>query len=99
MSVQSQFTADEIGQRGEEIYAQKLRKQVEEGNFGKYIAIDILTGEYEIGDDRKNVNAHLETVHRLLNRIPNAIVYTILIGYPAAAAIGASLHPLHSKTP
>ena len=45
-------------------------------------------GQYEIGDD------HLETVNRLLARQPDAVVYTMLIGYPAAAAMETLLKPI-----
>jgi hypothetical protein len=84
---QISLTPDEIGRRGEEIYEQTLRDLVEAGNVGKYIAIDIHTGEYEVGDD------HLGTVNRLHARQPAAEVYTIKIGYPATAVIGGRLKP------
>jgi hypothetical protein len=78
---------DAIGRRGEEIYEQSIRRQIEDGNLGKFVAIDINSGEYEVGAD------HLETVNRLHSRRQNAEVYTIKIGYPATAVIGGSLRP------
>ncbi len=87
METKTRLTADEIGARGEEIYDRTLRDKVEAGNIGKLLALDIHTGEYEIGTD------HLETVHRLRDRLPQAEAYLIKIGYPATAVIGGRLLP------
>lgn len=87
MDTKTRLTADEIGARGEEIYARTLRDKVEAGNIGKLLAIDVHTGEYEIGTE------HLETVHRLRERQPDAEVYLIKVGYPATAVIGGRLLP------
>jgi hypothetical protein len=35
---------EEFAQRGDEIYASQVRPQVEQGNHGKIVAIDIETG-------------------------------------------------------
>jgi hypothetical protein len=81
------LTPEEIGRRGEELYERTLLRKVEPDNVGRYLSLDINTGEYEIGDNR------LDTVNRLLTRMPNATIYTVLVGYPAAAAMGAALRP------
>ena len=82
------LTADEVVDRGEAIYEQTLRSQVETGNIGRYIAIDIATGQYEIGDE------HLPTVKLLRARLPqDALVCTLRVGYPAVAVIGGRLRP------
>jgi hypothetical protein len=87
MATQTELTADEIGDRGETIYEERLRAQLEPGNVGRFLSIDIDSGEYEMGDNR------LENVHRLRGRLPNAVVYTLKIGYPAVAVIGDRLRP------
>jgi hypothetical protein len=88
MATRTELTAEEIGRRGKAIYEERLREQVEPGNVGRYLSLDIDSGEYEIGDDR------LETLDRLSTRLPNAEIYTVLIGYPAAGAIGTGLRPI-----
>jgi hypothetical protein len=78
------YTNDEIVQRGEESYQRDLRPDVEEGNFGKYLLVDIETGEYEIGDDL------LEAAHRAQAKHADAVLYALRIGYPAVDHIGGS---------
>ncbi len=87
MATQTELTAEQIGRRGKALYEERLRKQVEPGNVGQYLALDIDSGEYEMGAQQK------ETVKRLLARLPDAIIYTVLIGYPATGAIGHLLLP------
>ncbi len=48
---QRKYSKEEHGRRGDEIYQQKVRPLVEEGNRGKIVAIDIDTGEFELADD------------------------------------------------
>jgi hypothetical protein len=46
------YSLEEIGRRGQELYAQQIRAQVETPkNIGKQVVIDIETGEYEVDSD------------------------------------------------
>ena len=38
------YSKEEFARRGKEIYSTQVRPQVEEGNHGKIVAIDIETG-------------------------------------------------------
>lgn len=81
-----QYSGEEIGRRGQEIYERRLRQLVEvEENVGKIISIDIQTGDYEIADDL--VTAGL----RLQKRHPDAAMYGKRIGYNAVYSVGGSL--------
>ena len=86
--------AAEIGERGEALYEQSIRSQVGDQYFGHYLAIDILSGDYEVGGKYQDVDARLQTTKSLLKCNPNAEVYLKLIGYPATAVIGGVLRPL-----
>jgi hypothetical protein len=78
------FSGEEIARRGKELYAQRLRAQVEtEETIGKLIYIDIETGDYEIGDDKS-----LDAPRRLLAKYPGAALYTIRIGYNVVDSFG-----------
>jgi hypothetical protein len=82
----SRFSREEIERRGEQLYDQTLREKVEtEENIGKIIAIDIETGDYEIGEDL------LQTGRRLLARHPDAATWTKRIGYNAVYALGGAV--------
>ena len=80
----ARFSREEVGRRGEELYAQNIRPQVETTqNIGKMVIIDVETGEYEVGD-----NMGIEAAQRLKTRHANAALYGIRIGYNVAAALG-----------
>ena len=76
------LSAEEIAQRGEALYEQGIRQQVEQGNSGKVLVIAIDTGAYEIDDD------HLAAVRRARARNPDALLYALRIGCPALGRIG-----------
>jgi hypothetical protein len=87
---QSRYSKEEFARRGEAIYQQRIRAPVEPGNKGKIVAIDIETGEYEVGPDV------LTATDRLLARLPDAQIWCVRIGYPAVHRIGG--RPLPSVT-
>jgi hypothetical protein len=73
---------EEIVRQGEAIYNNRIRDQVEKGNFGKYISVDIETGEWEMADELYT------TTDRLHARHPGALLFSTRVGYPALAKIG-----------
>jgi hypothetical protein len=79
------YTPQEVEARGEAIYEQRIRTEVEAKNKGKFLVIDIETGEYEIAPD------DLIATKRLLAKCPNAILYGLRIGFPTAYRIGGIL--------
>ena len=79
------YTPQEVSSRGEAIYEQQIRGKVEFGNKGKFVVIDIETGEYEIDVD------DLIATKRLLVKRPDAILYGLRIGFPTAYRIGVHL--------
>ena len=82
---QERMTADEIGDRGDEWYENHIRALVEtDENIGKVILIDILTGDYDIDDDR-NAVALSEKMHA---KNPDSYFYKIRIGYESVYSFG-----------
>ena len=75
----------EVESRGEEIYEQQIRSQVEAGNFGKFVIIDIETGEYEVSRN------DLQATKRALERRSEAVLYGVRIGFPTAYTLGGHL--------
>ena len=49
---QPRYSKEEFARRGQALYEQRVRPQVEEGNSGRIVAIDIETGEFEVGTTR-----------------------------------------------
>ena len=86
-AIQEQLTLDEVAARGNKIYQNHLRAQVSAGNLGKYLVIDVNTGDYEIGEN------HLDTAKRARAKHPHAPLYGMRIGYRAIASFGVALRP------
>ncbi len=80
---QRRYTKEEIARRGEELYESGIRQQVEAGNEGKIVAIDIETGDFEV--DAMVVAA----TARLFERHPDAQPWGIRIGHRAVYHFGA----------
>jgi len=75
-------TSKEVASRGEAIYKREIRDKVESKHKGKFLVIDIETGEYEMNAD------DLVATKRLLVKHPSAVVYGLQIGFPTAYRIG-----------
>jgi hypothetical protein len=79
---QPRYSKEEFARRGDEIYETQVRSQVEEGNYGKIVAIDIETGAFEMAKDS------LTASDRLLARYPDAQIWFVRIGHRAVHRIG-----------
>jgi hypothetical protein len=71
---QPRYSKEEFARRGDEIYERAIRPQVEAGNEGKFVAIDIETGAYQIDTDE------IAASDRLLARNPDAQVWLRRVG-------------------
>ncbi|MEE3715313.1 hypothetical protein V2H45_00980 [Tumidithrix elongata RA019] len=80
---QPRYSKEEFAQRGDLIYQTQIRPQVEEGNHGKIIAIDIETGDFEVADST------LLAVDKLYERKPDAQPWVIRIGHRAVFRLGS----------
>jgi hypothetical protein len=76
------YSKEEFAKCGNEIYETQVRPQVEEGNHGKIVAIDIETGAFELAKDTMIAS------DRLLERHPDAQIWCIRIGYKGVHRYG-----------
>ena len=83
MNSQPRYTKEEFARRGDAIYENELRSLLELGNEGKFIAIDIETGTYEVDSDE------LAASDRLLTRVPGAQIWLRRIGSRYARHFGS----------
>jgi hypothetical protein len=82
------YSSEEVVRQGKALYEQQIRAQVELGNIGKFLVLDIETGAYEI--DREEVAAF----KRAKAKRADAPLYMLRIGYRAAYHLGgAGLEP------
>ncbi|MFM2028129.1 MAG: hypothetical protein RLZZ339_2846 [Cyanobacteriota bacterium] len=56
---QPRYSKEEFPRRGNALYEAQIRSQVEEGNQGRIVAIDIETGAFELADDTITATDHL----------------------------------------
>ncbi len=76
------YTTDEICDQGEKIYKEQIKHLVEPSENGKFIVIDIVSGDYEI--DEEELDAH----DRLKERRPELVGFMGRVGYKAAYHLG-----------
>ena len=82
------YKREEVSELGRAIYKEKIKRLVEPMEIGKFIAIDVESGDYEI-DERL-----IDTSDRLHDRRPNVVCYIGRVGYPAAFRMGLRIrHP------
>ena len=82
MAGQPDLTGVEVSALGKMIYRKKIRPLLTEADIGKYVVVDVYSGEYEI--DEWGVKASA----RLRRRVPDACGYILRVGYSAAVFFG-----------
>lgn len=80
---QPRFSKEEHARLGTTIYEQRVRSQVETGNRGKVVAIDVETGAFEVAEDTLTASEHL------LARNPEAQIWCVRIGHSGVPQFGA----------
>ena len=76
------YSIDEVCDRGERIYEERIKAQVEPRENGRFIVIDIESGDYEIADDGMDASRILR------DRRPQSVRFGAKVGYPAAFNLG-----------
>ena len=80
---QRRYSKEELAQRGQELYESGIQQQVETGNNGKIVAIDIETGVFEVDENLVTATS------RLFDQYPDAQPWVIRIGHRAVDHFGA----------
>ena len=71
---QPRYSKEESARRGDAIYQREICPRLEADDQGKFVAIDIETGEYEVDNDE------MAASDRLLARIPDAQIWLVRVG-------------------
>lgn len=77
-----EYTIDEVCDRGEQIYNERIKRLVEPKENGKFIVIDVESGDYEIADNM------LIAEDRLKIRRPEAVAFGARVGHDSAYDMG-----------
>jgi hypothetical protein len=78
------YTKEEIAARGKAIYEQQIRSKVEPAHTGKFLIIDIETGDYEIDADDTAAS------RRAHNRHPDGAFFGMRVGQRSSGTTGLS---------
>ena len=81
-SVKRRYSKEEFARRGDAIYEQDVRPQLKADDEGKFAAIDIESGTYEMDVDE------LEAGNRLRARVPEAQIWMVRVGSRSVHRIG-----------
>ncbi len=81
-SVKRRYSKEEFARRGDAIYENDVRPQLKTDDEGKFAAIDIDSGMYEIDRDE------LKAGNRLRARIPEAQIWIVRVGHQSVHRIG-----------
>ena len=79
--VNKTYTPEDIESIGTAIYEEKIQSLLDSGDNGKFVIIDVYSGDYEM-DERSGA-----AIGRLLKRRPGAHVCTVRVGYPAPYSV------------
>lgn len=77
----SRYSPDELARRGDEIMTTSVQETLHPGDVGKFVAIDVISGEFEIDAD------DYTAVARLRLRKPNADMWLARAGFPTTCRI------------
>jgi len=73
-AVKRRYSKDEFAERGDAIYENDVRPQLKPDDDGKFAAIDIESGKYELHEDE------LVACDKLRVRVPEAQIWMVRVG-------------------
>lgn len=81
-ALKPRYDREEFARRGQAAYEGSIFAQLTPQDVGKFVAIDIETGAFEVDCD------DFRATERLLGRVPDAQIWLVRAGQPAAYRLG-----------
>jgi hypothetical protein len=82
---QREDALEEIRQRAEDLYRREIRAKVMPQHKGKFLVVDIESGDYEIDEDDLSASEILQARH------PEGILFGMRIGYKSAYTLNGTM--------
>jgi hypothetical protein len=79
------YSSEEIARLGNQIYQRDIRDQVMPQHKGKFLVLDITSGDYEIDED------DLSAEEVLRARRPDGVLFGLRIGYTSAYTLAGRM--------
>lgn len=83
-ATESHHSAEELARLGAEVFDRRVRPSLRPEDDGKFVAVDVASGEYEVDPD------DYAAVTRLRARVPAADVWLARAGSRATCRIGSA---------
>ena len=74
---------EELARRGREYYDRALRGDLEPEHNGKFLVLEVESGDYELDESQ------LAALERAEGKHPDSVFYILRVGHRTAARIGA----------
>jgi hypothetical protein len=81
--IQTTNSPEELARLGADVFDRRVRPALNLEDDGKFVAVDVRTGEYEVDPD------DYTAVTRLRARVPTADVWLARVGSPTTCRIGS----------
>jgi hypothetical protein len=81
-SVQPRYGKEECARRGKAIYARDILPKLSSKDVGKFLAIDVDTGEFAMSRDEMKAGDNLR------RRLPQSQIFMVRVGYATARSFG-----------
>jgi len=85
--VRPRYSKEEFARRGDALYQKKILPKLTAKDRGKFLAVDIETGEYEMSRDEMRAG------NKLRRRMPEAQIWMVRVGYKTTHSFGGGLKP------
>lgn len=81
-TVKPRHTLDELANLGNAIFDRQVRPKLKKEDDGKFVAIDVVSSDYEVDED------DYTAVTRLRTRKPESDIWLMRAGYPTTYRLG-----------
>jgi hypothetical protein len=81
-TTEPRYSKEEFARRGDAIYEKDILPKLTAKDVGKFLAIDIETGQYEIAAEE------MKAGNDLRRRLPEAQIWMVRIGYTSTRRFG-----------
>jgi len=81
--MQTQIGGEEIAHKAKEIYESQLRSVLEPEHVGKFLIIDVTSGDYEIDSSDIAASKRAHAKH------PDGVFFGMRVGYRTSGTLGA----------
>ncbi len=82
------LTPEQVAELGEKIYLEKLKSILEPNDTGRFVAIEVESGDYFVG------SSIIEAIEKARTLHPDKLMHTIKIGFEGVFKMGSYAHQL-----